>query len=105
MKFTKQSILFFFFIFPCFQTIAQTLPVGTPVLEEYYRRNQLMGGFDPSVSFTIRPLSISHSLDGASDFYPDSAEVLEKFGDVESSWKTDNGQGRAFFLPVSMQTQ
>ena len=36
---------------------AQVLPVGTPVLEDYYRRLQLMGQLDSTISFTIRPLN------------------------------------------------
>jgi len=36
---------------------AQVLPVGTPVLEDYYRRLQLMGQIDSTLSFTIRPLN------------------------------------------------
>lgn len=36
--------------------IAQTLPVGTRVLDDYYRRLQLEGKLDSTVSFNIRPL-------------------------------------------------
>ncbi|MCC8423965.1 capsule assembly Wzi family protein [Mucilaginibacter sp. UR6-11] len=34
---------------------AQTLPVGTSVLDDYYRREQLLGKLDSSISFSIRP--------------------------------------------------
>ncbi|MEC3880145.1 capsule assembly Wzi family protein [Parapedobacter sp. 10938] len=36
---------------------AQTLPVGSPVLEDYYRRLQLLGEVDSSISFSVRPLT------------------------------------------------
>ncbi|HCN83507.1 MAG TPA: hypothetical protein DIT07_07765, partial [Sphingobacteriaceae bacterium] len=36
--------------------MAQSLPVGTPALEEYYRRLQLLGEIDSTISFTVRPL-------------------------------------------------
>lgn len=36
---------------------AQVLPVGTPVLEDYYRRLQLLGKLDSTISFSIRPLT------------------------------------------------
>ena len=36
--------------------VAQFLPVGTPVLEDYYRRAQLLGEIDSSISFTSRPI-------------------------------------------------
>ncbi len=39
-----------------FPAFAQTLPVGTPGLEEYYRRAQLMGQLDSTLSFCTRPL-------------------------------------------------
>ena len=35
---------------------AQSLPVGTPVWEDYYRREQLLGNLDSSISFSIHPL-------------------------------------------------
>ena len=34
---------------------AQSLPVGTPVMEDYYRRQQLLGNVDSTISFTSRP--------------------------------------------------
>jgi hypothetical protein len=34
----------------------QSLPVGTPSLEDYYRRLQLTGGIDSNLSFSIRPI-------------------------------------------------
>src|SRR5690606_23451958 len=36
---------------------AQTLPVGSPVLEDYYRRQQLLGEVDSAISFSVRPLT------------------------------------------------
>src|SRR5690606_5105105 len=39
------------------RTYAQVLPVGTHLLEEKYRRDQLLGLVDSTVSFTIRPLT------------------------------------------------
>jgi hypothetical protein len=35
---------------------SQSLPVGTPGLEEYYRRAQLMGKLDSTISFCANPL-------------------------------------------------
>ena len=36
---------------------AQNLPVGLPAVEEYYRRSQLNGDLDSTISFTVRPVS------------------------------------------------
>lgn len=41
---------------PCSKLKAQSLPVGMPVLEDHYRREQLLGNSDSTVSFMIRPL-------------------------------------------------
>jgi hypothetical protein len=38
------------------QVTGQSIPVGTPILEDYYRRSQLLGKLDSTVSFTVRPL-------------------------------------------------
>ncbi len=42
----------------------QTLPVGFPVFEDRYRREQLLGNRDSSVSFMIRPLATDTSYLG-----------------------------------------
>lgn len=38
------------------QVTAQVLPVGTMALEDKYRRDQLLGRIDSSISFSVRPL-------------------------------------------------
>lgn len=54
-----QRLIFFFLISIPFRMQGQTLPVGTPVLEDYYRRAQLLGKIDPNISFTVRPVFLS----------------------------------------------
>ena len=49
---------------------AQSLPVGTPVLEEAYRRAQLLGQADSNVSFMVRPIFPSISFKQKSVFDP-----------------------------------
>lgn len=49
-------ILYSIFNLSLLRVNAQSLPVGTQVLEDYYRRSQLLGELDSTVSFTIRPL-------------------------------------------------
>src|SRR5690554_2792976 len=48
-----------------FQTFSQTLPAGSPVLEEALRRKQLLGELDSSISFNLRPLRITFLSDEA----------------------------------------
>ncbi len=55
MRLLKVSILVWIILLPLFG-ISQTLPVGTPVLEDAFRRGQLAGQNDSLVSFCLRPL-------------------------------------------------
>src|ERR1035437_2409932 len=55
---------------------AQSLSVGTPVLEDAYRRAQLLGQVDSSVAFTSRP--IFPSLLGTKGYYFDATGSLQK---------------------------
>lgn len=48
-------ILLLVFSLASLKPSAQSLPVGTPVLEDAYRRAQLLGKLDSSASFTSRP--------------------------------------------------
>src|SRR5690606_34287792 len=41
------------------QVVAQSLPAGSPVLEEALRRKQLLGELDSSISFNLRPLRLN----------------------------------------------
>ncbi len=51
---------------------AQNIPVGFPTLEDYYRRQQLLGNVDSNVSFTVRPMLSASSLGANYDvLYPD----------------------------------
>ncbi|HXH99826.1 MAG TPA: capsule assembly Wzi family protein [Sphingobacteriaceae bacterium] len=82
---------------------SQTLPVGTPVLEEYYRRMQLLGKLDSSISFTVRPLS-SEALQEEDIFNP-----VDSAGDRASGHSGirtfANGKGKFQVLPITLQTQ
>ncbi len=52
------SAILGFIICLLFKTIAngQSIPVGTLLFEDYYRRMQLLGEVDPNISFSIRPI-------------------------------------------------
>lgn len=81
----------------------QSIPVGTPVIEDYYRRAQLLGEVDSNYSFSIRP------------FYPD-AKFKKNIYDPDSSLKNDSwssagpisfakGLGSFQLLPLHIQQQ
>jgi hypothetical protein len=73
---------------------AQSLPVGTPVVEDYYRRAQLMGGVDSSVSFCARP------------FFPEVGLKLEnRFTKFDGIFRFDKGNGVVELLPITWMNQ
>ncbi|MEX8548395.1 MAG: capsule assembly Wzi family protein [Mucilaginibacter sp.] len=94
--------------FSCFvpgaKVSAQTLPVGSNVLDDYYRREQLLGKVDSNISFTIRPL------------FPVASSKIKDVFDPDSSLKADHwvktgpmsfakGLGVFQILPLSWQQQ
>jgi hypothetical protein len=99
MKIIKFALICAGLIFIQFSGYTQTLPVGTPVVEDYYRRMQLLGNVDTSVSLTIRPLYPSYIKQSA--FFP---EKTEHDFDTSSTWTSKNGKLKTVFLPFIMQT-
>lgn len=78
---------------------AQVLPVGIPALEERYRREQLLGRVDSTLSFAIRPLSNTGLL--RQDIYnPDSLAYQNK-----SLIPIFGGAGVLQLMPVVWQNQ
>lgn len=74
---------------------AQSLPVGTPVLEEGYRNMQLLGQVDSLASFVARP------------FFPDPNKELIKdsWTKFDGVFKFDKGNGLFKLLPVTWINQ
>ncbi|RZK92478.1 MAG: hypothetical protein EOO98_03005 [Pedobacter sp.] len=83
------------------QLYAQTIPVGTAVTEDYYRRLQLLGKLDSSISFSNRPLS-AEALKQEDIFNPETGDSwLKSSGPVRFA----NGKGIFQILPFSWQQQ
>lgn len=62
----RKFVIVFFFVLAasvCLITKGQSLPVGTPGLEEMFRNLQLQGKLDANFSFSIRPLLKSENFD------------------------------------------
>lgn len=80
---------------------AQSIPVGAPVLDDYYRRIQLLGQVDTNFSFTLRPIFIE-----SSSHLNDSDSALK-----HNSWTASNlitfakGLGQVKILPLTWQQQ
>lgn len=84
---------------------AQSLPVGTTALEDYFRRAQLQGNADSSVSFTVRPI-FPKLLNKSTDvFYPDSSERRYNLLKATSYWQSADKKSSILLLPITFQTQ
>ena len=76
---------------------SQSLPVGTTGVEDYFRRSQLLGQLDSTVSFTIRPL-LPFSIDSDASLRSYDLFMTSKYHVGPS--KNRNG---IQMLPVSMK--
>lgn len=100
---TLLSIFFILLGMAPIVAVAQSLPVGTPVLEDYLRRQQLLGKVDSTFSFMIRPVfpAVAFGKENGMD-------VDGTFTDLEQSKTTTVTKGgRETFrvLPVSLRLQ
>jgi hypothetical protein len=77
---------------------SQSLPVSTPVLEDYYRRAQLLGKVDSNLSFSLKPLYSKAELHTQNIFDPDNTIK-------NSTFYFDNKRGAIQILPLSWQQQ
>ncbi|WP_316737860.1 capsule assembly Wzi family protein [Pedobacter aquatilis] len=97
-------IVIFFFVFTA-NSFGQSLPVGSAALEDYYRRAQLAGKLDSTVSFTVRPI-IPKSAFGIKDMdYPDSTETRYNLFDAERSGLSKYGKFKWQLLPLGLLLQ
>lgn len=98
------SVIIVLSFFSSKNSYTQSLPVGSMILDEYYRRAQLNGEIDSNVSFTIRPLFPVQAFKN-NDFYnPDSVIGRNKLLRIKNSWN-DSGMGIVKLLPVTWQLQ
>jgi len=89
----------------CITVNAQTLPVGSVALEDYYRRLQLSGKLDSTVSFTVRPI-FPQTAFGVKDFaYPDTAEMRYNLLKANYQGMSKNGKLKWQLLPMGLLLQ
>ncbi|MEO8887343.1 MAG: capsule assembly Wzi family protein [Mucilaginibacter sp.] len=92
------------FIIALFKANAQSIPVGSPVFDDYYRREQLLGKVDSNFSFTIRPLFPVQNKKGGDVFDQDSS--LKKDHWVEAGpISFAKNLGKFQILPLTWQQQ
>ncbi len=104
----KSNILFCFLILLALGSVsglkAQTLPLNTPVLEEYTRRQQLLGKFNPNISFSIRPLHPVYSMDRKNGFDLDSTFTDYQVSTFHQTFG-ENDEGMLLTMPFVFRSQ
>ncbi len=107
MKYTELKKLLILVNVIAVQYVAngQSIPVGMPVLEDAYRRAQLLGKTDSSVSFTSRPIFPVQSMKTANPFDPDRTLDKERWINEDGIFHFGKGQGVIQLLPFTGQLQ
>jgi hypothetical protein len=105
MKFVRLTVIFTLIFFVKFNVHAQSLPVGTAVLEDYYRRAQLLGITDTNVSLTVRPIFPNFIKKGTDAYFPDTTERRYGLLNSKGLWQTNNKKLTFSLLPLSVQTE
>lgn len=105
MKIIKIILAFIILITFQYRLVAQSIPVGTIGLEDYYRRAQLLGEADSSVSMMIRPIFPKLSFKAKNVFYQDSLEKHHDLINASGIYRSKNSKLEISLLPVSIQTQ
>ena len=82
---------------------AQSLPVGTPLLEDALRREQLLGLIDSSYSFTVRPVYPVMAFGRTNTFNPELVGYNKGFN--PGSFHFAGKHGLLQLLPVSINQQ
>jgi hypothetical protein len=104
MKNIYQSIFLIILLGSSIGIKAQTIPVGTPLIEDYYRRQQLLGKLDSSISFTVRPL-FAESLNKEDIFDPKETLKNNSWFKTSTGITFADGKGNFQILPFSWRQQ
>jgi hypothetical protein len=84
--------------------IAQTVPLNTAGLDDYMRRQQLLGILDGNVSFSIRPLHPVHAFERQVGYDLDSSFVdLDR--ERLNRYFGKNNKGYMVAMPMSIRSQ
>lgn len=88
-----------------FNVSAQSLPVGFPLIEDYYRRAQLLGRLNSSISFSSRPFFPLQAL-GDKNVPRSLDSLLNPFKESSFGHLTFGGsKGKFDLLPITWQQQ
>jgi hypothetical protein len=81
-------------------TQAQNVPVSFPIVNDYLRREQVLGNLEPEVSFNIRPFLMERSFP---DFqHPYLMDTTDGYKEVRKSSLKLGGEFKITLLPVQL---
>lgn len=83
----------------------QSIPVGMPILEDYYRRAQLLGQVDSTISFTSRPFFPVESLKLKNGLDPMLTLDNGRKTNFDGGYRFWGKNGLIQILPVTWQNQ
>ncbi|MDP3435978.1 MAG: capsule assembly Wzi family protein [Bacteroidales bacterium] len=84
---------------------AQSISTGTPVLEDFYRREQLMGKINPNFSFVSYPLFPEEAFGRNNPFYPDSSFLTSALKKNDGTFSLNKRKIIFRLLPVAWTQQ
>jgi hypothetical protein len=87
------------------QLYAQTIPVGFPVFEDYYRKAQLLGQIDSSISFTSLPFFPIDALKIDNSFDPDKTLKDNRWTDFDGIYRLGKNKVTVQLLPITIFQQ
>lgn len=102
MKYPVKSFFALLSVIVVYSSSAQTLPIGTPLLEETWRRMQIAGQRNINTSFTIRPVYAGTQMDYDSIYHPQYLPAQKK---NTGSLNYAKGKGIARLLPINLKQQ
>src|SRR5690554_1202847 len=70
--------------------MAQSVPIHASNIEEYLRRQQLLGRLDSSVSFMVRPIDPTAVFDGGREV--DDAALFTGKNQIQGNWFFQEGR-------------
>lgn len=94
----KQKLLFVYTLLLLVNHLhGQTIPLGTPVIQDYLRRQQLLGNLDSSFSFNYRPLVTGKNGLTIDSLVFDSNQYFQTISSFA------NGKGKIKSLPLEFR--
>lgn len=96
------SILFFF---ASIEVYSQSLSTDFSILEDYYRREQLLGNINQNFSFVSYPLFPTKAFEVADPFFPNQDNIANRFHKFDGDFNLSKDKYILKLLPISWKNQ